>query len=96
YNLRDARAYDLGIGFLMSDRPAGWGLGTHSFALAGVGRIRGERGEGDRLFGEAGGGINVGPIGLQFSVKFAYNKLENPRAHALFTVPMALRATLSF
>lgn len=96
YNLRDGRAYDLGVGFLLSDRPPGWGLGTHSFALAGVGRIRGERGDGDRLFGEAGGGVNVGPVGVQFSVKLAYNRLNDPRAHSFFTVPLTLRGTLSF
>lgn len=96
YNLRDGRAYDLGAGFILSDRPPGWGLGTHSFALAGVGRVRGERGEGDRVFGEAGGGVNVGPVGVQFSVKVAYNKLTDPRAHAFFTVPLTLRGTLSF
>lgn len=96
YTLRDGRAYDLGIGFIVSDRPPGWGLGTHSFALAGVGRVHGERGRGERLFGEAGGGINVGPIGLQFSVKLAYNRLADPRTHAFFTVPMTLRGTLSF
>lgn len=96
YNLRDGRAFDVGLGFLVSDRPPGWGLGTHSFALAGIGRIRGERGDGDRLFGEAGGGISFGPIGIQFSVKLAYNKLSDPRAHTFFTVPMTLRGTLSF
>ena len=96
YNLRDGQAYDVGAGFIVSDRPPGWGLGTHSFALAGLGRIRGERGEGDRVFGEAGGGVNVGPVGVQFSVKVAYNKLSGPRAHAFFTVPLSLRGTLSF
>ncbi|MBI1873601.1 MAG: hypothetical protein HYZ58_11895 [Acidobacteria bacterium] len=96
YNLRDGRAYDLGAGFIVSDRPPAWGLGTHSFALAGVGRVRGERGDGDRVFGEAGGGVSVGPVGVQFSVKVAYNKLSDPRAHAFFTVPLTLRGTLSF
>ena len=96
YSLSDGRATDFGIGVISSDRPAGWGLGAHSFIVGGVGRLRGERGNGARLFGEAGGGINVGPIGFEVGIKIAYNRLTDPRAHGFYTVPMSLRGTVSF
>jgi hypothetical protein len=96
YSLSDGRATDLGIGVISSDRPAGWGLGAHSFIVGGVGRVRGERGSGARLFGEAGGGINVGPIGFEVGIKIAYNRLTDPRAHSFYTIPMSLRGTVSF
>jgi hypothetical protein len=96
YLLRDGSSKDFGVGVIVSDRQRGWGLGAHSFFLAGFGRLSGERGSGDRYFGEAGAGINVGPLGFQFAVKLAYNKLADPRTHRFFTVPIALRGTLSF
>lgn len=96
YSLSDGRATDFGIGVISSDRPAGWGLGAHSFIVGGVGRLRGERDNGVRLFGEAGGGINVGPLGFEIGVKIAYNRLTDPRAHGFYTVPMSLRGTVSF
>ena len=96
YMLRDGRAYDVGIGIIDDDRPAGWSLGAHSFVIGGIGRLHGERGDGIRLFGEGGGGISFGAIGVQFGVKIAYNRLTNPRPHSFYTVPMSLRATVSF
>ena len=96
YSLSDGRATDFGVGIISSDRPAGWGMGAHSFAVGGVGRISGERGRGDRLFAEAGGGISFGPIGFQVGVKIAQNRLKEPRSHSFYTVPMSLRGTVSF
>ncbi len=96
YLLRDGHAKDFSIGVMISDRQRGWGLGAHSYFVGGFGRLSGERGPGDRYLVEAGAGINVGPVGAQFAVKLAYNKLEDPRAHSFYTVPISLRGTLSF
>jgi len=96
YSLSDGHTTDVGVGVNSSDRPAGWGMGTHSFAVGGVGRIRGERGTGGRLFAEVGGGISFGPIGFQVAVKIAHNRLKDPRPHSFYTVPMSLRGTLTF
>jgi hypothetical protein len=96
YSLSDGRATDFGVGVISSDRPTGWAMGVHSFAAGGVGRISGERGSGDRLFAEAGGGISFGAIGFQVGIKIAYNRLKDPRPHSFYTVPMSLRGTISF
>jgi hypothetical protein len=96
YLLTDGTAKDFSVGVIVSDRQRGWGLGAHSFFLAGFGKLNGERGSGDRYLAEAGAGINVGPLGFQFAVKIAYNKLSDPRAHSFYTVPISLRGTVSF
>jgi hypothetical protein len=96
YQLTDGRATDVGAGLIVNDRSAGWGLGSHAFVVAGVGRLSGERGDGRRIFAEGGGGISSGPFGMQLALKFARNTLEDPRAHSFFTVPITLRGTLSF
>lgn len=96
YELTDGRSVDLGAGVVVSDRSAGWGLGSQAFVIGGVGRIRGERGDGERYFAEGGGGVNIGPFGVVLAVKFAYNRLHDPRDHDFWTVPMTLRGTLSF
>jgi hypothetical protein len=96
YLLRDGSSKDFSIGVIISDRQRGWGLGAHSFFLAGFGKLDGERGPGDRYLVEAGAGVNVGPMGFQFALKLAYNKLDDPRAHTFITVPLSLRGTLSF
>ena len=96
YRLSDGRALDVGVGVVVTDRSAGWGLGSHTFVLAGAGRLSGERGGGRRLFAEGGGGINVGPFGMQLAVKIGYNRLSDPIEHSFFTMPVTLRGTLSF
>lgn len=96
YDLADGRAYDFGFGVYLGDRPRGWSLGAHSFLIAGIGKLSGERGDGRRYFVESGGGVSVGPLGLQVSVKLAHNRLKDPRPHTFFTVPIALRGTVSF
>jgi hypothetical protein len=96
YLLRDGSAKDFSVGVIVSDRQRGWGLGAHSFFLGGFGKLNGERGSGNRFLGEAGAGINVGPLGFQLGVKIAYNKLSDPRAHNFYTVPISLRGTISF
>jgi hypothetical protein len=97
YALTDARAYDVGAGIYVADRSRGWGLGSQAFVVGGVGRIRVDDGrEGSRLFAEGGGGLSVGPFGVQLAVKFAWNKLAEPVEHRFLTVPITLRGTLSF
>jgi hypothetical protein len=96
YELLDGRAVDFGVGLMVSDRSAGWGIGSQAFILAGIGQVRGDRGDGSRRFAEGGGGITVGPFGLQLAVKFARNTLEDPRRHRFLTVPVTLRGTVSF
>jgi hypothetical protein len=96
YALTNGRAYDVGAGLWVADRSSGWGLGSLAFLDAGVGRIRSELGDGRRYFAEAGGGISSGPVGVEFSVKFAWNRLNEPVEHRFFTIPFTLRGTLSF
>jgi hypothetical protein len=96
YVLTDARAYDVGAGLWAADRSAGWGLGSHAFVDGGIGRIHSELGNGKRYFAEGGGGLTSGPFGLELSVKFAWNTLDEPIKHHFFTVPITLRGTLTF
>ena len=96
YALTGARAYDVGAGLYIADRSAGWGLGSQAFVIGGVGRIHADGQEGSRMFAEGGGGLSVGPFGVQLAVKFAWNRLEEPVEHRFLTVPITLRGTLSF
>jgi hypothetical protein len=96
YALTGARAYDAGVGLFVADRSAGWGLGSHAFVAGGLGRIRSDLGDGSRLFAEGGGGVSSGPLGVQLSVKFAWNRLSDPVEHRFFTVPVTIRAMVSF
>jgi len=90
------KSYDVGIGLYVSDRSAGWGLGSHAFVLGGVGRIRSDQREGERYFAEGGGGLSSGPIGVELSVKFAWNHFTEPVKHQFMTVPVTIRGTLTF
>jgi hypothetical protein len=96
YELVDAKAYDVGVGIMVADRAPGWGLGSHAFVIGGVGRLDSAHGSGSRVFGEGGGGLSVGPIGVELAMKFAYNKLKSPIDHGFYTVPVTLRATFGF
>jgi hypothetical protein len=96
YALTNARAYDVAAGLWVADHSTGWGLGSHAFVDAGVGRIRSDLGDGHRLFAEGGGGITSGPIGVELSIKFAWNRLDVPVEHHFLTVPVTVRGTLSF
>ena len=96
YAFTEGKAYDVGIGIHVADRSPGWGLGSQAFVLAGGGRIRSALGDGDRVFAEGGGGLSAGPIGVELSVKFAWNRLDSPIDHRFFTVPLALRGTVTF
>jgi hypothetical protein len=96
YALTAARAYDVSAAIFMADRSSGWDLGSHAFVGGGVGRIRSNSHDGDRVFAEAGGGLNSGPIGVELSIKFAWNHLSDPVDHHFMTVPITLRGTVSF
>ena len=96
YALTGARAYDIGAGLYVADRSPGWGLGSMAFVLGGIGRINADGRDGSRLFAEGGGGLTVGPLGVQLAVKFAWNKFDEPVEHSFLTVPVTLRGTLSF
>jgi hypothetical protein len=96
YELTDGNAWDAGVGLIVADRAPGWGLGSHAYVVGGVGRIDTNLGGGTRVFGEGGGGLSVGPIGVELGVKFAYNKLKEPVEHGFYTVPVTLRATFGF
>ena len=71
-------------------------FGTFNFVVGGIGRVRSDQGEGSRIFAEGGGGLSVGPFGVQLAVKFAWNNLTEPVAHRFLTIPVTLRGTLSF
>lgn len=96
YELVDAKAYDAGVGVIVADRSPGWGLGSHAYVIGGVGRLDSAHGSGGRVFGEGGGGLSLGPIGVEISMKFAYNKLKSPVEHSFYTVPVTVRATVGF
>jgi hypothetical protein len=96
YALTGARAFDIGAGIHVADRSSGWGLGSHAFVGAGIGRIRSDLGDGDRFFAEAGGGLSSGPVGVELGVKFAWNNLTEPVDHRFLTIPITLRGTLTF
>ena len=96
YVFTDGRAYDIGAGLYVADRSPGWGLGSQAFVIGGVGRIKSDGRDGNRVFAEGGGGLSVGPFGVQLAVKFAWNSLEEPVEHRFLTVPITLRGTVSF
>jgi hypothetical protein len=96
YTLQSARAYDFGASLFVADHSPGWGLGSHAFVGGGIGRIRSELSDGNRFFAEGGGGVSSGPLGVELAVKFAWNHLNEPVDHHFFTVPITLRATLTF
>lgn len=96
YALIGARAYDVAAYVHVADHSAGWGLGGHAFVGGGVGRIRSGARKGDRHFAEGGGGLSSGPIGVELSVKVAWNHLDDPVDHRFLTIPVTLRGTLSF
>ena len=96
YTLTNARALDASAGVYVADRSPGWGLGSHAFVMGGIGRITSDQGDGRRYFAEGGGGLTTGPIGVDLSVKFAWNRLLEPVEHRFLTVPITLRGTFTF
>jgi hypothetical protein len=96
YALLDGHAFDAGVGIIVADRSPGWGLGSHAFVVGGLGKITSDLGDGGRFFAEGGGGLDVGPFGVELGVKFAWNNLDEPVPHKFMTIPISLRGTLTF
>jgi hypothetical protein len=96
YELTNGRATDLAIGIDMSDRAPGWGLGAHAFILGGIGRIQTDQLDGNRYFGEGGGGVTSGPFGIDVAVKFTVNRFSTPVTQRIYMVPVSVRGTLTF
>ena len=96
YTFAGGRAYDIAAAVYVADRSPGWGLGSHAFVGGGIGRITSDLSDGNRYFGEGGGGLSSGPLGVELSVKFALNHLTDPVDHRFLTVPIILRGTLTF
>jgi hypothetical protein len=96
YSMVDGHALDAGLGLIMADRSPGWGLGSHAYVVGGVGRVSSDLGDGGRFFAEGGGGVSVGPFGVELGVKFAWNSLDQPVPHTFLTIPISLRGTLTF
>lgn len=96
YALTDAYAVDVGAGVFVSDRSAGWGLGSRAFVAGGLGVVRSSMADGRRYFAEGGGGLSVGPFGLDLAVKFSLNRFDLPVSHQFLSVPISLRASVSF
>jgi hypothetical protein len=94
--LTNGRAFDAAVGVDMSDRAPGWSLGSHAFLLGGLGRVQTDQSDGSRYFLEGGGGLTSGPLGVDLSVKFAVNRFSSPVSHRVYTIPVSLRATLTF
>ena len=38
----------------------------------------------------------TGPFGVELSVKFAWNRLDEPVPHKFLTIPVSVRGTVSF
>jgi hypothetical protein len=96
YTFTRGHAYDLAAALYVADRSPGWGLGSHAFVGGGIGRIKSDLSDGDRYFAEGGGGLSSGPLGVELSIKFAWNHLSEPVDHKFFTVPITVRGTLTF
>jgi len=96
YSLTGAHAYDFGAAIYVADHSPGWGLGSHAFVGGGLGRIRSELSDGNRLFAEGGGGLTSGPLGVDLLIKFGWNRLDGPVEHRFLTVPITVRGTLTF
>jgi len=96
YELTNGRVTDFGIGIDMSDRSAGWGLGAHAFVMGGIGKITTDQMDGNRYFGEGGGGVTSGPFGVDISLKFSVNKFSTPVPHRIYLIPISVRGTLTF
>jgi hypothetical protein len=96
YLLTGGRATDIGAGLEMSDRSPGWGIGGHAFLIGGIGRVHTDQRDGRRYFGEGGGGIMFGPIGVDVSVKYVVNRFDVPVSHNVHMIPICVRGTLTF
>lgn len=96
YDLTGGHAIDVGAGIEMSDRSAGWGIGTHAFFIGGVGRAMTDQRDGRRYFAEGGGGVMFGPFGVDVAFRYLVETFPLPIDHSIRTIPIILRGTVSF
>ena len=96
YTFTGGIAYDIGAGVYVADRAPGWGLGSYAFVIGGFGKVTSDTIGGRRYFAEGGGGVQTGPVGFELSLKFGWNKLSEPVEHRFLSVPLNMRATVSF
>ena len=96
YAMTGGRALDVGAGIDMSDRSAGWGLGTHAYVIGGIGRAITDQTNGRRYFVEGGGGVTFGALGLDIAFKYVTNNFTVPVDHSVRAIPISVRATLGF
>jgi len=96
YQMTGGRALDVGVGLDMSDRSAGWGLGTHAYVIGGIGRAITDQTNGKRYFVEGGGGVTFGALGLDIAFKYVSNNFTVPVDHSVRAIPISVRATLGF
>ena len=96
YELTGGRALDVGAGVDMSDRSPGWGLGTHAYAIGGLGRAITDQMNGRRYFVEGGGGVTFGALGVDVAFKYVTNMFTMPVDHSIHMIPISVRATLTF
>ena len=96
YELTNGRATDVAAGVDVADRSPGWGLGSHAFVLAGVGRAHTDQMDGTRYFAEGGGGVAAGPFGVDIAFKFVVNRFDVPVTHQVLNLPISVRGTLTF
>jgi hypothetical protein len=96
FMLTGGRATDVGAGLEMSDRAPGWGIGAHAFLIGGVGRITTDQMDGSRYFGEGGGGVMFGPLGVDIAFKYTVNRFDQPVSHSVHMIPISVRGTLTF
>jgi hypothetical protein len=96
YTFTGGIAYDIGAGVYVADRAPGWGLGSYAFLIGGIGKVTSDTVGGKRYFAEGGGGLQSGPVGFELSLKFGWNKLSEPVEHRFLSVPINMRATVSF
>jgi len=96
YELAGGRAIDVGAGIEMSDRSPGMGLGSHAYAIGGIGRAITDQRSGVRYFAEGGGGVMFGPFGVDIAFKYVVNRFSDPVVHSVHMIPISVRATVSF
>jgi hypothetical protein len=96
YVLTGGRATDFGVGLEMADRSPGWGVGAHAFIIGGIGRVTTDQLDGSRYFGEGGGGVMFGPLGVDLSFKYTVNRFDQPVSHSVHMIPICLRGTVTF
>ncbi len=96
YVLTGGHAVDVAAGVDLTDRSAGWGIGSHAYVLSGVGRAIADQRSGRRYFVEGGGGVMFGPFGFDVAFKYLVTTYQDPIDHSMRMIPIIVRGTVSF